>query len=234
MPCGSAPRERMWNESRQVPRFGWSPACDDPPGVVVVAHVAAPGERLVGDADPVLGGALGQRVELGGGERVVVDRGRGDVRADQQQVGAELLHHRELALRAPQVRPQLLLAGRPRSRGTAGRARSRGRGRPPAGGPRRACAPSAMRSGSNSSTSSKPAAAAAASLSSSVPLRHTVAIERRITWRARPRRAPPRSRPTRPSPRAPCAARRRIRTGSRTGRRRRSPTSRRAARSRTR
>ena len=36
-----------------------------------------------------------------------------------------------------------------------------------------------MRSGSKSSTASKPAAAAAASLSSSVPLRQTVAIDRR-------------------------------------------------------
>ena len=38
----------------------------------------------------------------------------------------------------------------------------------------------AIRSGSNSSTASKPAAAAAASFSSSVPLRQTVAIERRL------------------------------------------------------
>ena len=63
---------------------------DDPPGVVVVAHVAAPGERLVGDPDAVRGGALGELAQLRRGERVVVDRVLGDVRADQQQVGAEL------------------------------------------------------------------------------------------------------------------------------------------------
>src|SRR4051812_41125466 len=39
----------------------------------------------------------------------------------------------------------------------------------------------AIRSGSKSSTASKPAAAAAASFSSSVPLRQTVAIDRRTT-----------------------------------------------------
>ena len=55
---GRCPRERMWKESRQVPSAGWSAARDDPPGVVVVADVAAPGERLVGDAQAALGGAL--------------------------------------------------------------------------------------------------------------------------------------------------------------------------------
>ncbi len=41
--CGSV--------SRQTPSAGWSAACDEPPGVVVLADVAAPGERLVGDAE---------------------------------------------------------------------------------------------------------------------------------------------------------------------------------------
>jgi hypothetical protein len=80
----------------------------DPPRVLVVVHAAAPGERLVGDPDAVLGGPLGERVQLLGGERVVVDRVGGDARADQQPVGAQLLHHRELALRPPQVRLQPL------------------------------------------------------------------------------------------------------------------------------
>ena len=55
----------------------------DPPRVVVVVDVAAPGERLVGDPDAVLGGPLGERAQLRGGEGVVVDRGGGDVRADE-------------------------------------------------------------------------------------------------------------------------------------------------------
>ena len=179
--AGSAPRERMWKESRQVPRLGWSPRLRDPPRVVVVAHVAPPGERLVGDPDPVRGGALGQLAQLRGGERVVVDRVRRDVGADQHRVGAELLHDRELRLRAPQVGGEALLGHRlevaqrlverdlePERRRSAPRTSAGVRG-------------AAIRSGSNSSTASKPAAAAAASFSSSVPLRQTVAIERRIT-----------------------------------------------------
>ena len=47
---------------------------DDPPGVVVLVDVAAPGERLVGDPQPAVGGAGGERAQLLGGERVVVDR----------------------------------------------------------------------------------------------------------------------------------------------------------------
>jgi hypothetical protein len=46
----------------------------DPPRVVVVVHVAAPGERLVRDPQPAIGGALGQRAQLLGGQVVVVDR----------------------------------------------------------------------------------------------------------------------------------------------------------------
>jgi hypothetical protein len=43
--------------------------------MVVVTDMPAPGERLVGDPDAVLGGKLGQRAQLGRRERVVVDRG---------------------------------------------------------------------------------------------------------------------------------------------------------------
>ena len=46
---------------------------DDPPRVVVLAHVAAPGERLVRDAQATRGGALGQRVQLLGREVVIGD-----------------------------------------------------------------------------------------------------------------------------------------------------------------
>ena len=84
----------------------------DPPRVVVVAHVAAPRQRLVGDPEPARAGALGQLPQLRGGERVVVDRLRRHVGADEHGVRAQLLHHGELALRAPQVRRQPLLRHR--------------------------------------------------------------------------------------------------------------------------
>ena len=81
---------------------------DDPPGVVVVAHVAPPRERLVRDPDAVRGGALGELAQLRRRQRVVVDRVLGDVGADQHRVGAELLHDRELRLRPRQVRLEAL------------------------------------------------------------------------------------------------------------------------------
>ena len=85
---------------------------DDPPGVVVVAHMAPPGERLVGDPDVVRSGTLGERVQLRGGESIVIERVRRDVGAHEQHVRAELLHDRELALRAAQVRLEALLGHR--------------------------------------------------------------------------------------------------------------------------
>ena len=92
-----------------MPRDGWSARLDDPPGVVVVAHVATPGQRLVRDPDAVLGGVLGKRAELGGGKAVVVDRGLGHVRADEHEVRAETLHDREFVLRSSEVVVQLAL-----------------------------------------------------------------------------------------------------------------------------
>ena len=53
---------------------------------------------------PCAGGPLGQRAQLLGGERVVVDRGGRDVRADEERVRAELLHDRELGLGARERR----------------------------------------------------------------------------------------------------------------------------------
>ena len=159
---------------------------DDPPRVVVLADVPAPGQRLVGDLQAALVGAVGERVQLLGGELVVVDRVRRDVRADQDRVHAELLHHVELGLGAAQVALRAAPAAPPRSRGTAGRGRCSG---PSASARSRTSAGASgelIRSGSKISTPSKPAAAAASSFSSSVPLRQTVAIERRIR-RRRPR-----------------------------------------------
>ena len=102
------PRERMWKLSRQTPSAGWSAASHEPPGVVVLADVAAPGERLVGDAEPARRGPLGERPQLRRGEGVVVDRVGRDVRADEDQVGPEVLHHVELRLRPAQVALELV------------------------------------------------------------------------------------------------------------------------------
>jgi hypothetical protein len=80
---------------------------DDPPRVVVFADVAAPGKRLVRDLQAALAGAGRERVELLGGQVIVVDGVGRDVRADQHGVGAELFHHVELGLGAAQVAVQL-------------------------------------------------------------------------------------------------------------------------------
>ena len=79
-------------------------ALDDPPRVVERVDVPAPGERLVGDPHPARGGPLGQLAQLRRRERVVVDRRRRDVRADEDRVRAELLHDRELGLGAGERR----------------------------------------------------------------------------------------------------------------------------------
>jgi hypothetical protein len=76
---------------------------DDPPGVVVLAHVPAPGERLVGDAQAPRGGALGQCVQLLGREIVIGDGLGIHGRAREHRVDAEVLHHVELRLGATQV-----------------------------------------------------------------------------------------------------------------------------------
>ena len=147
----------------------------EPPGVVVLADVAAPRERLVGDAEPARRGPLGEQPQLLGGERVVVDRVGRDVRADEDLVGPEVLHHVELRLRPAQVALELIgrhrLEVAERLVEVDGEAEVVGQladlggdsGEP-------------MRSFSKISTPSKPAREAAFSFSSSVPLRHTVAI----------------------------------------------------------
>src|SRR3569833_682602 len=66
--------------------------------MLVVVDVTAPGERLVGDPDPALGRPVGEEAQLLGGERVVADDVRGDVRAQEQLVGAEACQHGELVL----------------------------------------------------------------------------------------------------------------------------------------
>ena len=164
IPLGSAPRERMWNESRQVPRLGWSAASDDPPRVVVVAHVAAPRERLVGDPDAALGGRA-RPARAAARRRARRRRSRAARRSSRR---APCRRRAPPSPRTSPPRgagwPRSAPRAPPRSRATAGRARS------PARAPRQRARTSAgvcgeaIRSGSNSSTASKPAAAAARQL----------------------------------------------------------------------
>jgi hypothetical protein len=70
------------------------------PRVAIVVDVAAPGERLEADAQAALRRALAELAQIG---RRAVDAAEAvgrDVGADEQQVGAELLHQVELALGA--------------------------------------------------------------------------------------------------------------------------------------
>ena len=161
---------------------------DDVPGVRVVVDVPAPRERLVGDAQPALARTRREQVQVLGGQRVVVDRRGRDVRADQHRRRAELLHHVELGLRPAQVglRDGLEVAERlvevDRQAERLGPLAHLG------GGERRVDEVGleeldAVEAGGRRGASS---------FSSSVPLRHTVAIERRISARhpRAPRSAP--------------------------------------------
>ena len=85
------------------PERGMVGGRDDVPGVRVVVDVPAPGERLIGHAQPALPRTRREQVQVLGGQRVVVDRRGRDVRADQHGRRAELLHHVELGLRPAQV-----------------------------------------------------------------------------------------------------------------------------------
>ncbi|CAM5298151.1 hypothetical protein SSTU70S_00089 [Stutzerimonas stutzeri] len=65
--------------------------------------MTAPGERLVADAQAACLRALGQPREVGGEDFRLVQRLGLGVAADQQQFGAQLLHHVELALGTVEV-----------------------------------------------------------------------------------------------------------------------------------
>jgi len=84
----------------------------DPPGVPPAVDVAAPGQRLVADAQAARRRAVRHRGEVGRGARVVRRRQRRGVAAHQQQIGAERLHHVELALGAIHVAGALHLRHR--------------------------------------------------------------------------------------------------------------------------
>ncbi len=76
----------------------------------MIVDVPAPGQRLVADPQAPFGGALAELVEVGRGAVDAAQRDRRDVGADQHQVGAQLLHHVELAFR-PVERARALRLG---------------------------------------------------------------------------------------------------------------------------
>ena len=92
--------DSVWKLSRIRPRCGWSARSTMLQACAVEVDVAAPGERLVADAQVAPGGALGERVQLRRRALGVVERVRRGVRADQHQRRAERLHQVELALGA--------------------------------------------------------------------------------------------------------------------------------------
>ncbi|MCY1233727.1 hypothetical protein D9M72_462820 [compost metagenome] len=73
-------------------------APDDLPGIAMVADMAPPGERLVTDAQVPLRRPLAEFAKVGGCPVDASHCRRRHVRADEHQVGAQLLHQVELAL----------------------------------------------------------------------------------------------------------------------------------------
>jgi hypothetical protein len=100
---------------------------DDLPRLAVQAHVAAPRQRLVADAQIPLRRALGERVQLRRRATGVVDRQRRGVRADQHQRRAERLHQVELALGPVQALPEGVVGHAFEVAERAGTGRCRGR-----------------------------------------------------------------------------------------------------------
>ena len=96
----SVPRARIWKEFEHQADGRMVGAPHRLPGVAVVVDVAAPGQRLEGDAQAAPGGALAQLAQVGGGAVDAAQRFGRHVAADHQEIGAQLLHDVELALGA--------------------------------------------------------------------------------------------------------------------------------------
>ncbi len=69
------------------------------PGIAVVGDMAAPGERLEADAHAMACGQVAERMKVGRRTVDAAEALRRDVGTHQQQIAAELVHERELALR---------------------------------------------------------------------------------------------------------------------------------------
>ena len=81
----------------------------DLPGIAKVVDVAAPGQRLVTDTKAPLGRVLAELAKIVRGAVDAAERDGRHVGADQQEVGAELLHQIELAHRAREIARALRL-----------------------------------------------------------------------------------------------------------------------------
>ncbi len=73
-------------------------APDNLPGVAMVMDVPAPGERLIADTQAAFCGAFTEFMEIRCGAVEPAKGNRRHIGADQHQIGAEFLHHVELAL----------------------------------------------------------------------------------------------------------------------------------------
>ena len=83
---------------------GWSAAADDPPRVVVLAHVAAPGERLVRDPERRARAARSASARSCSAASASSSIASGETFEQTSMVGApSCLHHVELGLGAAQV-----------------------------------------------------------------------------------------------------------------------------------
>jgi hypothetical protein len=75
----------------------------DVPGLPPEPDMPSPRQGLVADAQPTFGSTVCHPPKVGGGLSRIVDGGGVNVAADEHKVGAEGLHHVELALRPVEV-----------------------------------------------------------------------------------------------------------------------------------
>ena len=78
-------------------------AAHDVPGLHPVMHMAAPGEGLETNSEAPARGEIGQLREVGAGALGLAKGVFGDIGADAQELGAQLLHQVELALGAVEI-----------------------------------------------------------------------------------------------------------------------------------
>ena len=76
---------------------------DELPRMAVGLHVLAPRQRLIAGDHAGLAGRAGQRAQLVDHQRIVADGVGRHVAAHQNAVGAQFVHHVELALRAVEI-----------------------------------------------------------------------------------------------------------------------------------
>src|SRR6185295_9617300 len=93
---GNRPRERMEAVEDQPDRRMIDFAHDGP-GFAMIEDVAPPGERFVPHAQAALRRPFAELTKVRDDTAAIGERGGRDVRAYEQEVGAELLHDVELA-----------------------------------------------------------------------------------------------------------------------------------------